>query len=159
MVDAHRGRRGGERAARGPLARCRRLVRLPAQSQPGGSEIGFKTFGFTTFDPEAEEVADIWEGLRFDVPALSLKGSTAGEIVLAARPFLGGNNTVNRLYFNAAIEAEGAEAEKLWRYCLHPGGLMTPYALGYTLYELGRYHEAYRHPRAYTELIPADDWA
>ena len=36
---------------------------------------------------------------------------------------------------------------------------MAHYGLGYTLYELERYHEAYRHLRAYTELVPADGWA
>lgn len=30
---------------------------------------------------------------------------------------------------------------------------------GYALYDLERYHEAYRHLRAYTELVPADGWA
>ena len=126
---------------------------------PGGPEIGFKILSFSEFDPEAEEVAEIWEGPRFDVPTLGLKGSTAGEIVLAARPFLAGHSTVNRVYFNAAMQAEGAEAERLWRYCLQAGDLMAHYALGYTLYELERYHEAYRHLRAYTELVPADGWA
>lgn len=36
---------------------------------------------------------------------------------------------------------------------------MAHYGLGYTLYDLGRYREAYRHLRAYTELVPADGWA
>jgi hypothetical protein len=79
--------------------------------------------------------------------------------VLAARPFLGGRSTINRVYFNAAMRAEGPEAEELWRYCLQSGDLMAHYSLEYTLYELGRYHEAYRHLRAYTELVPADGWA
>ncbi len=126
---------------------------------PGGPEIGFKILGFSEFDPEAEEVAEIWEGPRFDVPTLGLKDSTAGEIVLAARPFLAGHSTINRVYFNAAMRAEGAEAERLWRYCLQSGDLMAHYALGYTLYDLERYREAYRHLRAYTELVPADGWA
>ncbi len=126
---------------------------------PGGPEIGFKILGFSEFDLEVEEVAEIWEGPRFDVPTLGLKDSTAGEIVLAARPFLGGHSTINRVYFNAAMRAEGAEAERLWRYCLQAGDLMAHYALGYTLYELERYREAYRHLRAYMELVPADGWA
>ena len=79
--------------------------------------------------------------------------------MLAARPFLGGRSTVNRLYFNAAMGAQGEEAEELWRYCLQAGDLMAHYGLGYTLYELERYREAYRHLRAYTELVPADGWA
>ena len=126
---------------------------------PDGPEIGFKILGFSRFDPEAEELAEIWEEPRFDVPTLGLRDSTAGEIVLAARPFLAGHSTINRVYFNAAMQAEGGEAEKLWRYCLQPGDLMAHYRLGYTLYDLGRYHQAYRHLRAYTELVPADGWA
>ena len=124
-----------------------------------GSEVGFKVLNFSYFDPEDPEVAEIWEGPRFDVPALGLRGSTAGEIVLAARPFLGGRSTVNRLYFNAAMQAVGPEAEEHWRYCLQAGDLMAHYGLGYTLYDLGRYREAYRHLRAYTELVPTDGWA
>ena len=93
------------------------------------------------------------------MPALGLRDSTAGEIVLAARPFLGGRSTVNRVYFNAAMRARGREAEEAWRYCLQSGDLMAHYGLGYTLHELGRSREAYRHLRAYTELVPADGWA
>ncbi|MDP9439260.1 MAG: tetratricopeptide repeat protein, partial [Actinomycetota bacterium] len=59
----------------------------------------------------------------------------------------------------AAMRAEGEEAEGLWRYCLQSGDLMAHYALGYTLYELGRHREAYRHLRAYAELVPSDGWA
>ena len=126
---------------------------------PGGPEIGFKIPDFSAFDPEDPEVAEIWEEPRFDVPVLGLRDSTAGEIVLAARPFLGGHSTINRVYFNAAMQTEGEEAEQLWRYCLQSGDLMAHYGLGYTLYELERYLEAYRHLRAYTELVPADGWA
>ncbi len=126
---------------------------------PDGREVGFKILGLSTFDPEDPEVEEIWSGPTFDVPVLGLKDSTAGEIVLAARPFLGGRSTVNRLYFNAAMGEEGEKAEELWRYCLQAGDLMAHYGLGYTLYELERYREAYRHLRAYTELVPADGWA
>ena len=126
---------------------------------PDGPEIGFKILDFSAFDPEDPEVADIWEEPRFDVPVLGLRDSTAGEIVLAARPFLGGHSTINRVYFNAALQAQGEEAEEIWRYCLQSGDLMAHYGLEYTLYELERYHESYRHLRAYTELVPADGWA
>jgi Flp pilus assembly protein TadD len=36
---------------------------------------------------------------------------------------------------------------------------MAHYSLGYTMYEFERYREAYRHLRAYTELVPGDGWA
>jgi tetratricopeptide (TPR) repeat protein len=128
-------------------------------SHAGGPEMGFKIIDFSKFDPEGPEVSEIWEAPRFDVPTLGLRDSTAGEIVLAARPFLGGRSTINRVFFNRAMQAEGVEAEELWRYCLQTGDLMAHYGLGYTLYDLGRYQEAYRHLRAYTELVPADGWA
>ncbi len=35
---------------------------------------------------------------------------------------------------------------------------MAHFALGYTLYELGRFHEAYRHLRHYTEIAPFHSW-
>ena len=35
---------------------------------------------------------------------------------------------------------------------------MAHFALGYTLYDLGRYHEAYRHLRYYAQIAPAHPW-
>src|SRR4051812_5204365 len=35
---------------------------------------------------------------------------------------------------------------------------MAHFALGYTLYELGRFPEAYRHLRHYTEIAPHGSW-
>lgn len=35
---------------------------------------------------------------------------------------------------------------------------MAHFALGYTLYELERYHEAYRHLRYYAQIAPAAPW-
>jgi hypothetical protein len=50
---------------------------------PEGPEIGLKILDFSTFDPEDQEVSEIWDGPRFDVPVLDLKESTAGENALA----------------------------------------------------------------------------
>jgi Flp pilus assembly protein TadD len=36
--------------------------------------------------------------------------------------------------------------------------MMAQFALGYTLYEEGRFHEAYRHLRYYAEIAPAHPW-
>ena len=70
---------------------------------------------------------------------------------------------MNRVFVSAAIAA-GAEDElddavNHWRACLETGDLMAHYGLGYTLHELGRYREAYRHLRAYTEITPLNAWA
>ena len=46
--------------------------------RPGGREVGFKIPGFSSFDPEDPEVAEIWTGTRFDVPTLGWRDSTAG---------------------------------------------------------------------------------
>ena len=49
--------------------------------------------------------------------------------------------------------------EVAWRYCLGAGNLKAHFALGYTLCEQGRFREAYRHLRHYTELAPRNAWA
>lgn len=109
---------------------------------PDGPEVGFKIVGFSDFDPEDSEVAEIWERPPFDVPVLGLHGVTAGEIVLAARALFGDQSSINRQFFSAAIEAEGEEALGLWLACLQAGDAMAHFGLGYTLYELGRSQEA-----------------
>jgi tetratricopeptide (TPR) repeat protein len=127
--------------------------------EPEGRDVGFKVLEFSEFDPEDDEVADIWDGPRFDVPALGLKEATAGEIVMACPPLLGGESTINRRIFSLAVNADGEEAVSLWRDCLQTGDPMGHYGLGYTLHGLGRLKEAYRHLRAYTEIVPANPWA
>ena len=127
-------------------------------AEPGGGPIiGFKVVDFSDFDAEAE--AAIFAGPRFDIPALGLRNVSAGEIVLAAAPFLGGRDTIDRLYFDAAIDADGDEALHHWIAALQAGNSMAHYGAGYTLLELGRDHEAYRHLRAYTDVVPRDPWA
>jgi tetratricopeptide (TPR) repeat protein len=126
---------------------------------PGGREVGFRITSLSGFNPEAPEAESIWRDPRFDVPALGLRHASAGEIVMAARSFLGGESTLNRRIFNAAISAHGTEAAKLWRDCLESGDSMAHYGLGYTMVELGRYRDAYRHLRAYTEIVPDDAWS
>ena len=46
-----------------------------------------------------------------------------------------------------------------WRWCLEAGDTKAHFGRGYTLCELGRYHEAYGHLRAYTEIVPRNAWA
>jgi len=125
---------------------------------PEGSELGFKILDFSKFDAEGSEVAEIWDGARFDAPVLGLLNSTAGEIALAAQVLFGTQSSVNRQYFNAATGAEGEKALELWLKCLQSGDAMAHFGLGYTLHELGRYPEAYRHLRHYTEIAPCGSW-
>ena len=125
---------------------------------PDGPEVGFKVLDFSEFDPEDPAVAEIWDGPHFCAPALGLASATAGEITIAARSLFGTKNTVNRQYFNAATGAKGEKALSLWLACLQSGDAMAHFGIGYTLHELGRYPEAYRHLRHYTEIAPCGSW-
>lgn len=130
------------------------------RATPEGPVIGFRVNRFSRFDPDAPEVAAIWTQARFECPMLGLADASAGEIVIAARALLDGESTLNRFYFSAAVEAhEDPEAAlRLWLGCLQCGDSMAHFALGYTLYELGRHHEAYRHLRYYAQIAPAGAW-
>jgi tetratricopeptide (TPR) repeat protein len=126
--------------------------------RPGGRVLGFKVLGVSEFDVDDPEVAEIWSGPRFDVPLLGLTDACAGEIIVAARAHFGDEPSINRVYFNAAARESGQDALNLWRVCLESGDSMAHFALGYTLLELGRQHEAYRHLRHYVEIAPAGSW-
>ena len=126
--------------------------------EPGGRVIGFRVGGFSDFDVEDPEVDQIWSEPRFDVPLLGLTDACAGEIILAARAYFGDEPSTNRVFFDAAVGQSGEEALPLWQACLESGDSMAHFALGYTLYELDRHHEAYRHLRHYVEIAPAGSW-
>lgn len=130
---------------------------------PFGPVIGFRVNDFSELDLDDEDHEPMWTGPRFDVPVLGLRDASAAEICLAAGAYLDGESTANRVYFDAAVAAgsEGELDEALadWRMCLEAGDLMAHYGLGYTLHELGRYRESYRHLRAYTEITPHNAWA
>src|SRR5262249_52135456 len=123
--------------------------------------LGFVVKNWSEFDPHDPELAQIWEEPLFDVPELGLRGVSAGEVILAAVPFLDGESTVNRHFFDQAVRysRKPRKAVVFWRYCLQSGDVMAHFGLGYTLYDLGHYHEAYRHLRAYTEITPSNPWA
>jgi hypothetical protein len=126
--------------------------------RPGGREVGFDVLDVSTFDPEQSGVAEIWDGPRFDAPQVGLADATAGEIVVATRATYGDELSLNRRYFHAAMDASGTEALKLWRHCLECGDQMAHFSLGYTLFELGRFPEAYRHLRYYVGIAPDASW-
>jgi tetratricopeptide (TPR) repeat protein len=126
--------------------------------RPAGRALGFKVLGFSEFDPEDPAVEEAWSRPRFDVPLLGLEDAVAGEVVVAARAFFGDEPSINRAYFNAAAGETGEDALGLWRACLQAGDSMAHFGLGYTLLELGRHQEAYRHLRHYVEIAPAGSW-
>ncbi|WP_304786383.1 hypothetical protein [Patulibacter sp.] len=126
--------------------------------EAGGRVVGFVVEDLPSFDEDAPEHEAIWREPRFDAPVLGLTDATAGEIVLAARTFFSGRDSINRSIFGMATEVEGEEAVERWRHCLEAGDGMAHFALGYTLLELGRHAEAYRHLRHYTEIAPTGAW-
>ena len=126
--------------------------------KPGGRCLGFKVLRFSELDVDDPEVEEIWSGPRFDVPLLGLTDASAGEVIVATRAHFGGEPSMNRVYFNAAAGESGQDALNLWRACLEVGDSMAHFALGYTLFELGRHHEAYGHLRHYVEIAPAGSW-
>lgn len=126
---------------------------------PGGREVGFTIRSLAAFDDEARDVDAVWNGPRFHVPQAGLTAASVGEIVLAARSLFGDEPSVNRRYFSAAVNAERPEeALTFWRQCLQAGDCMAHCALGYTLYRLGRFHEAYGHLRYYAGIAPGGPW-
>lgn len=128
---------------------------------PDGRIVGFKVLNHSSFDPEDPAVAEIWSAAQFEVPLLGLARASAGEIIPAARALIGDEDTINRVYFDAAVAEQGGDPREeldLRLSCLQAGDCMAHFALGYTLYELGRHQEAYRHLRYYTEIAPAGPW-
>jgi len=127
----------------------------------GGPIMGFMVKRFSRFDVDDPKVAAIWTASHFEVPLLGLPRASAGEVILAVRPTLGGQRTINRGYFHEAVDVQHrdpATALRLWRCCLEAGDSMAHFALGYTLYELRRYREAYGHLRYYVQIAPAAAW-
>src|SRR4051812_23695364 len=76
---------------------------------PGGRVVGFKVLDFSEFDPEDVAAVEVWGEPRFDAPQLGLANASAGEIILAARSFFDGQDSLNRRLFSAAAQATGEE--------------------------------------------------
>lgn len=123
-----------------------------------GRCVGFLVLETDSYDPEAPEHEELWTAPRFDVPGLGLTDVAPNEIFLAARALFGSGTTLNRELFSHAIHAKGDVALRRWLRCLQAGDQMAHFALGYTLYELGRHPEAYRHLRHYSEIAPGEAW-
>lgn len=100
----------------------------------------------------------VWSGPRFDAPAVSLANASVGEIVLAARARWGDGCSFNHKLFRQATQAEGAKALACWEACLESGDQQAHFGMGYTLIDMDRPHEGYRHLRFYAELAPAHPW-
>jgi tetratricopeptide (TPR) repeat protein len=127
--------------------------------------------GFTARDPHAIDVAAltseaVWDGPRFDVPALALTQASVGEILAAVQArFEEDEPTADALHFHCALEAAGADEPDLpaalghWRLALEAGDMKALFGLGCLLVDLGRPREAYDLLRRYSELTPHNAWA
>lgn len=122
------------------------------------SVAGFGIRDLARFDVDAKTLPEIWTGPRFTAPLLGLVEVSAAEIILAARSHFGGRPSLNRFYFELAMASEGEDALTAWTSCLECGDSMAHFALGYTLYELGRFQPAYGHLRYYIEIAPHNPW-
>jgi tetratricopeptide (TPR) repeat protein len=123
---------------------------------PEGPPIGFMVLDFVIFDPDAEP--DLWNGPRFDCPALGLRDASAGAICAAAAVYLDGSTLDRLLFWEAVGESDPEEAVEDWRHVIEAGDLKGHFGVGYTLFELGRFTEAYMHLRTYTDIAPYCAW-
>ena len=114
-----------------------------------GRVAGFKIPAVSDIDLDDPDVAEMWDGPRFDVPLLGLDDVPAAEIVIAALAHFDGVNSLNRQLFDAAAGQSGALAAVAWRQCLESGDAMAHFGLGCALLEDARPHRAYRHLRHY----------
>lgn len=126
---------------------------------PAGDIIGFEIVTLRDFDADEPQYAELWQPPRFDAPLLALTRATAAEIAIAAQTRYRDESTLNRIYFDRAVGSSGAAAVDEWGLCLECGDSMAHFALGYTLLDLGRSVEAYKHLRHYTEMVPTNAWA
>lgn len=133
-------------------------VRLLAD--PDGVLVGFE-LRLSEWDPDLDDDAT-FRGPRFWVPALGLRAASPGEILLAAEGRWGKQPSIDAQLFQAAVEGKRRSLEsaaRRWQRVIEAGDLKGVFGLGYTLYDLGRFHEAHAHLRHYTELCPVNGWA
>lgn len=126
--------------------------------EPDGRCVGFAIKDVGDYNPDDPANAELWDGPRFDVPSLGLTDVPPNAVFVAARALFGSGRTMNRHLFSQAVGTNGEQALELWMRCLQAGDSMAHFALGYTLFELGRIPEAYRHLRHYIEIAPGDAW-
>jgi hypothetical protein len=119
--------------------------------------------GFTVHDYASTDLEPIFDGPRFAVPVLGLDHASLGEIVLASRTRFE-VSTADVCFFTLALtcaEEDGdlEAAAGHWLSCLESGDMRGLFGLGYTLFDLGRHHEAYSYLRRYSELAPHNSWS
>ena len=141
-----------------PPAHWMRIARGFSWLAPDGHALGFVVERFSAFDPEGRAVKPIWDQPFFSAPLLGLAESPAGEVIMAARNFFGGDSSTDCVLRAKASRLSGEVALEAWRACLMAGDTSAHYGVGRTLFELDRYQEAYRHLRHFAELAPHGSW-
>lgn len=126
---------------------------------PAGRIIGFELVELRDLDVDGPAYAELWQPPLFDAPLLALTRATAAEIAVAARTRYEHESTLNRVYFDRAVQLTGESAVEEWWLCLESGDSMAHYGLGYTLLELGEAAKAHSHLRHYVEIVPTNSWA
>jgi tetratricopeptide (TPR) repeat protein len=141
-------------------------VRFVLDAPGRGPVIGFSVSEPHDVDVLGSCAPGVWDGPRFDVPALALTQATLGEIVRAVQTrYDRGEPTADALHFHRAIAtgedaaADLDEAVERWRLALEAGETKALFGLGYTLVQAERPREAYDALRRYTELTPHNAWA
>jgi len=129
---------------------------------PRGPISGFTVHGYQGLD--VDSLGDVgFDGPRFKVPPLGPDAASIGEVVLAARGRFE-VSTADVCFFSLALAcaAEDGDLEAAaghWLSCVESGDMRGMFGLGYTLFDLERFVEAYSHLRRYTELAPHNSWA
>src|SRR4029079_6135514 len=92
-----------------------------------------------------------------------LERVTVGEVVLAARARFE-VSTADVCFFQLALasaeedgDLDGAAGH--WLSCVEAGDMRGMFGLGYTLFDLERFHESYSYLRRYTERAPHTSWS
>lgn len=121
--------------------------------------VGFRIQDYSEYladlDPDDGAWGDVW----FHVPQLGLERASVAEIAVAVNQLFPNGSTPNRFFFNeAAGMNDNNKAIDYWLSCLATGDSMAHFGVGCCLYELDRYHDAYRHLRYYATIAPADPW-
>jgi tetratricopeptide (TPR) repeat protein len=127
-----------------------------------GPVCGFTVHGYQSID--IDELGDAAFGdPRFKVPLLGRDDASLGEVILAARGRFD-VSTADVCFFSLALscaeeegDLEGAAGH--WLSCIEAGDMRGMFGLGYTLFDLDRYVEAYTHLRRYSELAPHNSWS
>lgn len=135
-----------------------RLVLRTARGPVGG----FTVHNYSTIDLDDLGVVG-FDGPRFHVPLLGLERASVGEVVLASRARFE-VSTADVCFFTLALSSaeEDGDLEAAaghWLSCIEAGDMRGMFGLGYTFFDLERFHDAYTYLRRYSELAPHNSWS